>query len=261
VPVLIGTSGWQYAHWRGRLYPRGLAQRRWLEHYAERFAAVEVNSTFYGLPRRATVEDWRRRTPADFVFTAKVSRYLTHVRRLREPAEPVARLMEALEPLGERLGPLLLQLPPGMRRDLCALDGALRQFPAGVRVAVEPRDASWFDDETRSVLERRGAALCLADRPGWRPPAWRTAPWGYLRLHEGRATPPPCYGRGALSTWAARLAACFAPDEELFVFLNNDTAGCPPRDARVLAVRLRAEGLRPTRVPGPGEVPVGDAPG
>jgi uncharacterized protein YecE (DUF72 family) len=257
VPALIGTSGWQYGHWRGRLYPPGLPQRLWLEHYAARFATVEVNATFYRLPRPATVEAWRRRTPPDFVMAAKASRYLTHVRRLRDPAGPVRRLMATLEPLGDRLGPVLLQLPPGMRLDLDALDGALRAFPEGVRLAVEPRDPSWFVPAARTVLERRGAALCLADRPGWSPPAWRTADWGYLRLHEGRASPRPCYGRTALATWAERLAACFAPHEEVFVFLNNDTEGCAPRDARVLAGRLSAAGLPPTRVPGPRETPVG----
>ena len=250
--VLIGTSGWQYAHWRGRLYPEGLPQRLWLEHYADRFAAVEVNATFYRLPARAAVEGWRRRTPPDFTFAVKASRYLTHVRRLREPR----RLMEAVEPLGDSLGPVLLQLPPGMRREAAALDAALRCFPAGVRVAVEPRDRSWFDDEVRALLERRGAALCLADRPGWRPPAWRTADWGYLRLHEGRAHPSPCYGRTALTTWAERLAELFGFDDDAFVFLNNDAQGCAPRDARVLAGRLRAAGLRPSRVPGPPETPV-----
>lgn len=260
MPVLIGTSGWQYAHWRGRLYPAGLPQRRWLEHYAERFATVEVNATFYRLPRPETVEDWARRTPGDFVVAAKASRYLTHILRLREPREPVERLMRTLEPLGERLGAVLLQLPPNMRRDLDALDGALRAFPAGVRVAVEPRERSWFDDDTRALLERRGAALCVADRPGWRPPLWRTADWGYLRLHQGRASPPPCYGRGALDSWARRLADCFAAADDVFVYLNNDGEGCAPRDARILAGRVRAAGLRPTRVPGPRETPVGDAP-
>jgi uncharacterized protein YecE (DUF72 family) len=257
VTVHIGTSGWQYAHWRGHLYPERLPQRLWLEHYAERFSCVEVNATFYRLPSRTAVEEWRRRTPPDFVFAVKASRYLTHVRRLREPREPVRRLMNAVEPLGDRLGPVLLQLPPGMRRDTDALEEVLRCFPAGVRVAVEPRDLSWFDDEVRALLERRGAALCLADRPGWRPPAWRTADWWYLRLHEGRATPRPCYGRAALATWARRLADLFAPGDDGFVFLNNDTAGCAPRDARILAGRLRQTGLPTSRVPGPRETPVG----
>ena len=151
--------GWQYAHRRGRLYP-GAAERRWLERYAESFATVEVNATFYRLPRPAVVEDWGRRVPPDFTFAVKASRYLTHVRRLREPREPVRRLMAALEPLRDRLGPVLLQLPPNMRRDLDALDGVLRSFGAGVRVAVEPRQASWFEPRRARCRSARAAALC-----------------------------------------------------------------------------------------------------
>jgi uncharacterized protein YecE (DUF72 family) len=256
VTVLVGTSGWQYRHWRGLFYPQGLPQARWLEHYAERFATVEVNATFYRLPPRATVEQWARRSPADFVFVIKASRYLTHVTRLREPREPVRRLMDTIAPLGDRLGAVLLQLPPGMPCDAGLLDAALRCFPARVRVAVEPRDPSWFSAPVRRVLERRAAALCLADRPGWRQPAWRTADWGYVRLHEGRASPAPCYGRAALSAMAARLAEQFSAEEDLFVFLNNDGAGCAPRDARLLAAGLTARGLRPSRVPGVRETPV-----
>jgi uncharacterized protein YecE (DUF72 family) len=257
VALWVGTSGWQYRHWRGRLYPHRLAAARWLEHYAERFACVEVNATFYRLPRAETFRDWRRRTPDGFLMAVKASRYLTHVRRLREPAAPVALLMERAELLGDRLGPVLLQLPPTMALDLDALDGALRAFPAGVRVAFEPRHRTWMVPEVRRALERRGAAWCLVDRPGLRAPLWRTADWGYLRLHEGRASPHPCYGRGAIDSWARRLAELFRPDEDVFAFLNNDGAGCAPRDARVLALRASAHGLEPTRVPAARETPVG----
>ncbi len=258
MPVLIGTSGWQYRHWRGRLYPRGVPQRRWLEHYAERFAAVEVNATFYRLPTPAAVEGWVRTAPEGFVFAVKASRYLTHIRRLRDPREPVRRLMDLVEPLGDHLGPVLLQLPPRMPCDAPALDAALACFPAGARVAVEPRDPTWFSAPVRTVLERRGAAFCLADRPGWRAPYWRTADWGYVRFHEGRATPRPCYGRAALATWAERLAELFAADEEVFAFFNNDLGGCAPRDANVFAGLACAVGLAPTRVPDRRETPVGD---
>lgn len=257
--ALIGTSGWQYRHWRGALYPRRLPQREWLPHYAERFATVEVNATFYRLPSRAAVEEWARRTPEDFVFAIKASRYLTHVRRLREPQEPVRRLMDTIDPLGERLGVILLQLPPRMRCDSDLLDRALRCFPPGLRVAVEPRDPSWFVAPVRAVLERRGAALCLADRPGWRQPDWRTAEWGYVRFHEGRATPSPCYGRTALATWADRIAEAFGPSDDVFLYFNNDTEGCAPRDARRLAAGLEARDVPTSRVPGRGETPVGDA--
>ena len=179
------------------------------------------------------------------------------MRRLREPAEPVARFMDAVEPLGDRLGPVLLQLPPRMACDADALDAVLARFPAHVRLAVEPRDPSWFVPAVRRVLERRGAALCLADRSGLVTPDWRTADWGYVRFHEGRAAPRPCYGRAALAAWARRLADSFSPADDVFAFFNNDTEGCAPRDARRFAARVAAVGLSPTRVPGPRETPVG----
>src|SRR5215472_16585344 len=128
VPLLVGTSGWQYRHWRDVLYPPGLPQRRWLEHYASQYATVENDGTFYRLPSRETFADWQSRTPADFIMAVKASRYLTHVRRLRDPAEPVARLMRAAAGLGARLGPILLQLPPNLRADVGALDACLAEF-------------------------------------------------------------------------------------------------------------------------------------
>jgi len=255
--VVVGTSGWQYRHWRGRLYPRDLPQRAWLGHYAERFAAVEVNATFYRLPAPGTAAAWAARVPDDFTFAVKVSRYLTHIRRLRDPGEPVARFMAVAEALGPHLGPVLMQLPPTMRADLAALDATLRAFPSGVRVAVEPRHASWFTGDLYALLERRGAALCWADRPGWRPDHVRTADWCYLRLHEGRAAPRPCYGRAALASWARRIAERFGPGDDVFVFANNDPEGCAVRDARAMAGLAAREGLTATRVPGPAETPVG----
>ena len=190
--MLIGTSGWQYKDWRPGLYPAGMPQRLWLEHYAERFATVEVNNAFYRLPERSTFEQWRSRTPADFRFAVKMSRYLTHIKRLKDPAEPVARFLSRADALGDKLGPVLLQLPPTLRADVAALDETLSQFPRHVQVAVEPRHETWWTDEVREVLTRHGAALCWADRLG-RPvtPLWRTAGFGYLRMHEGRAKPWP----------------------------------------------------------------------
>ncbi|MET7424450.1 DUF72 domain-containing protein [Dactylosporangium sp. NPDC005555] len=231
--MLIGTSGWQYRDWRGRLYPTGLPQRCWLEHYADRFGTVEVNNAFYRLPERSTFEAWRDRTPQDFVVAVKASRYLTHVRRLKDPREPVARLMDRAEGLGAKLGPVLLQLPPTMRVDVDALDATLAAFPEGVRVAVEPRHETWWVDEVRQVLRDRGAALCWADRRS-RPvtPLWATGDWGYLRLHEGRAKPWPRYGRTALGTWARRLSDCF---RDAYVYFNNDPGGAAVDDAVAFA--------------------------
>jgi uncharacterized protein YecE (DUF72 family) len=250
VPVLIGTSGWQYRDWRGRFYPEGVAQRRWLEHYAERFRTVESNNAFYMLPRPESFSSWRERTPADFVMAVKVNRYITHIRRLRDAAEPVGRFLDNASNLGPKLGPVLLQLPPNLRRDLGSLDDVLRAFGGRARVAVEFRHRSWFCDETRALLEDAGAAICLADRLS-KPagPEWRTAEWGYVRFHEGAASPHPCYGRTALRSWAARIAGLWGPESDIFVYFNNDPGGCAVRDARAFARAVRNEGLEPTRVP------------
>lgn len=252
MPVLLGTSGWQYRSWRGPYYPVGLAQGRWLEHYARDFATVEVNNTFYRLPAPSSFSAWAARTPPDFIVTVKASRYLTHIRRLREPEEPVARLMAAARCLGPKLGPVLVQLPPDLPARLEDLDRTLSCFPRGVRVAVEPRHDSWFSQELAALLSAHGAALSLADRLSHPiTPVWRTADWGYLRLHEGRGRARPCYGATALRSWARRLAELWPPagDADLFVYFNNDPRGCALHDAQRFSAELERVGLRPGRVP------------
>jgi uncharacterized protein YecE (DUF72 family) len=247
VPLLVGTSGWQYRDWRGAFYPERLPVDRWLEHYSTRFPTVENNGTFYRLAAPETFADWRARTPAGFVMAIKASRYLTHVRRLREPAEPVARLLGAAVRLGDCFGPVLLQLPPTMQSDPGALDGCLGQFssqwPALIagasgtlRVCVEFRHPSWETQEVRDILAHHNAALCWSDRRG-RPlaPLWRTADWGYLRLHEGAAQPWPRYGRQALRTWLRRISDSFPPQADVFAYFNNDQHAAAPADAQALA--------------------------
>ena len=259
MPVWIGTSGWQYRDWRGRFYPEGLRQGLWLEHYASRFRTVELNNAFYRLPEGQVFDGWRQRTPGDFVMGVKASRYITHVRRLQEPAEPVARLLERAQRLASKLGPVLLQLPPTMAADVPALAATLQCFPSDVRVTVEFRHESWFIDEVRDLLAEHDAAFCLADSPRRRTPEWRTASWGYVRFHEGTASPPPCYSRSALARWAGRLAELFDPADDVYAFFNNDPQGCAIRDAQRFAVEVEKAGLVPTRVPAPREEPVGRA--
>jgi uncharacterized protein YecE (DUF72 family) len=238
MPVLVGTSGWQYRHWRGAFYPPEVPQRQWLEYYAGRFVTVENNGTFYRLPARATFEGWRDRTPEGFTMAVKASRYLTHVRMLRDPAEPVRRLLGAAFGLGDRLGPVLLQLPPTLTADPGRLDDCLRQFPARVRVAVEPRHPSWWTDTTREVLAARGAALSWADRAGTAvTPLWRTADWGYIRFHEGTADPWPRYTESALLTWARTVLRTWPPDGTVYAYFNNDQGGAAVLDAAAF-VRL-----------------------
>ncbi len=257
MPLLIGTSGWQYASWKGRFYPAELRQTAWLEHYAERFQVVEVNNAFYRLPEASTFQRWAERTPDDFIVGVKASRYLTHIKRLADPVEPVSRFLERATRLGSKLGPVLVQLPPNLQANLERLEATLAQFPPTVRVAVEFRHDSWYTDETRALLEAKGAAFCLADSPRRTTPVWRTADWGYLRLHEGRATPHPCYSQTALQEWAERLGEQRRPDEDVYVFFNNDPLACAVRDAVVFSDTARQAGLAPSRVPAPDEVAAG----
>jgi uncharacterized protein YecE (DUF72 family) len=258
VSLLIGTSGWQYDDWRGRFYPHGTPTARWLEHYAASFCTVEVNNTFYRLPAASTFDGWAARTPDDFRFVVKASRYLTHQRRLEDPGPSVDLLMDRAKGLGPKLGPVLLQLPPTLGVAGDRLDVTLAAFGRRrVRVAVEFRHDSWFCEEVYAVLRDHDAALCLTDRRSHIGPLVRTASWGYVRLHEGTASPRPCYGRAALRSWVERISDLYGVGADVYVFTNNDHGGCAVRDARVLAGLAEDVGLKPTRVPKPEDTPVG----
>jgi uncharacterized protein YecE (DUF72 family) len=229
--VRVGCSGWNYGHWRdGVLYPPGLPTARWLEHYARSFDTVEVNATFYRLPSRDAVARWVEQTPDGFVFAVKGSRYLTHVKRLRDPGEGIARILERLEPLrrSPKLGPLLWQLPPDFRRDDERLAAFLDRLPPG-RHAFEFRHESWFDDAVLELLRAHGAALVIGDDPR-RPfqPLALTAGWTFVRLHRGARGRRGNYSETELREWAARIRAFGVP---AFVYLNNDWEGFAIRNA------------------------------
>ena len=247
--LYVGTSGWQYPHWRHVFYPQRLPPRGWLPYYAERFRTVEVNNTFYNLPHKSVFEHWRETSPADFVFALKMSRFLTHLRRLRDPQEPVDRFLERAQLLGPKMGPVLVQLPPRFSLHLERLSDTLAQFPPSVRLAVEFRDASWFVDETRELLQRHQAALCIADSPRRKQPAWRTAAWGFVRFHEGAGAHAPGYEREELRRWVGRIAELWPARNDVYVYFNNDALGYAIRDAVTFAELAQASGLKPTRVP------------
>lgn len=251
--VWIGTSGWQYRDWRGPVYPERLAQKAWLEHYVTLFDTVEVNNAFYRLPEATTFAQWRARTPEGFVVTVKSSRYLTHIKRLLDPEDPVDLLMERATHLGAKLGPVLVQLPPRFRAEPQRLDRTLAAFARhGVRVAVEPRDETWFTDEVQAILLTYDAPLVWADRKGaLANPLWKTASWGYVRLHEGDAL-WPCYTPETLDAWARRIANAYG-DEQVFVYFNNDPRGCAVHDAAVFARACRRIGLDVTNAPDPAD--------
>jgi len=242
----VGTSGWTYAHWRDRVYPHGLPQREWLPWYTTRFPTVELNASFYRLPTPAMVQRWHAVTPPGFVFAVKLSRYVTHIRRLREADAELNRFLEIVRGLGDRFGPLLVQLPPSFPRDDDALDGFLSAVPDDVRVAVEFRHPSW---EQAAVVERvraAGAAWVLADRPHARVAPTVTCDWSYVRFHQG-AEGSPWYPRAKLVRWADRIAGMDV--RTVFVYFNNDPEGAAFENALTFATLLADRGVavrRPT---------------
>ena len=232
----IGCSGWLYRHWRGAFYPATLPQSGWFDYYAQRFDSVELNNTFYRLPERSTFAEWRRQAPEEFVFAVKASRFLTHIKRLKDPAEPLKRLFSRASALGPHFGPMLYQLPPRWKRNAQRLDAFLARLPAGRRHAIEFRDSSWYTDAVFACLERHGVALCLHDMAGSATEWIVTAPFIYVRFH-GPIKYAGRYGGRVLEKWAAWLATQVRSGRSMFGYFNNDVGGHAPRDA----VRLRAE--------------------
>jgi uncharacterized protein YecE (DUF72 family) len=238
-PIRLGCSGWNYADWRGVLYPPGCPQRKWLARYAEVFDTVEINNTFYRLPTVDAVRGWVQQSPPDFLFAVKSSRYLTHIKRLTDMDQGVARLLERLEPLAAspKMGPMLWQLPGNFRRDDERLAFALEHLPPG-RHAFEFRHESWFADDVLAALCAHGVALVIGDHPE-RP--WQrhelTADFSFVRLHYGHRGRRGNYSATELDEWARELER-LARRAEVFAYLNNDWEGFAVRNALGLRERL-----------------------
>jgi uncharacterized protein YecE (DUF72 family) len=221
----VGTSGFSYREWKGSFYPEDLPARRMLAHYAKRFGAVEINSTFRGMPARSTFERWAGEVPDGFHFAIKAPQQITHRKRLKDAGGPLSRMIEALGALGSTLGPLLFQLPPTMKKDLARLAGFLDALPQGVLTAFEFRNAAWFDDAVLGLLTNHRAALCIAEADeGPEVPLIATADWGYLRLRRAE------YGESALADWARRLHDQAWVDA--YVFFKHEEAGRGPSYAK-----------------------------
>ncbi len=240
----VGTSGWQYRSWRGAFYPERLPQRRWLEHYTTVFPVVEVNNTFYMLPAESTFDRWREQAPPGFRFVVKASRYITHIRRMRDANEAVDRFWSRAVRLGDVLGPVLFQFPPNLRADPPLLADFLDLLPKEMRAAFEFREGSWWRDDVFSLLDQAKAAWVLADRPGARVQEVVTGGWTYVRFHQGREHHPG-YDRAKLRRWADRLSGLDAG--EAWVFFNNDPLAAAPRDALVMMELMEKRGHQVAR--------------
>jgi uncharacterized protein YecE (DUF72 family) len=238
-PVRIGCSGWNYGHWRERVYPKGLPARRWLEYYATLFDTVEVNTTFYRLPTRSAVAGWVEQTPESFLFTVKASRYLTHIKRLTDMERGVARFYERIEPLvhSGKLGPVLWQLPASFRRNDERLASALEHLPQG-RHCFEFRHESWFEDDVYALLRQRGVALVIGDNPK-RPFQTHelTADWTFIRFHYGHRGRNGNYSERELEEWRRRIAA-WRTRVDVYAYFNNDWQGYAVKNALWLRSRL-----------------------
>jgi uncharacterized protein YecE (DUF72 family) len=235
----IGCSGWNYADWRKPVY-HDAPTRKWLELYAEQFDTVEVNATFYRLPARRAVARWAGQVPAGFCFAVKVSRYLTHVKRLLAVREGAARLLDRLEPLQEtgKLGPLLWQLPETFTRDDERLARALEALPPGQRHCFEFRHPSWFCEPVYHRLRQSGAALVIADHPQRAfQPHELTARWTYIRFHMGRRGRGGNYSHAELESWATQLRD-WSRRRHTYAYFNNDWHAFAPRNASYLNAAL-----------------------
>lgn len=234
--AFIGTSGYVYRHWRGRFYPADLAVRGWLPFYAARFHTVELNSTFYRLPERRTFRAWRESVPERFVFAVKASRFMTHVKRLRAPAAPLARLLRRVRALDTALGPLLFQLPERFHFDAGRLDLLLRalarqRFVPRIRAVLEVRHASWLTGAALERLERSGVALCCSDWTECPVAGPLTAPFVYLRRHGAGRRYGGSYPEDALRRDADDIRAWLASGRDVYVYFNNDENAYAARDA------------------------------
>jgi uncharacterized protein YecE (DUF72 family) len=242
--IRIGCSGWQYKHWKTDFYPADLPQARWFAHYALAFDTVEINNSFYRLPAAETFAKWREQAPAHFLYAVKASRFLTHMKKLKDPEEPLFRFFENARALGSRLGPILYQLPPNFGLNLERLETFLRAIGpvarrAGLRShphhVIEFRDPSWYDARVYALLERYAVSLCVHDMRGSATGQLAVGPCAYVRYHFGTSKYGGRYDDGRLDRWADWLVEQLAGGRDVFAYFNNDTGGHAPRDA----VRLR----------------------
>ena len=230
----IGTSGYNYKEWKGSFYPADLSEHDMLRYYAQRFATVEINYTFYRMPNVRTLQGWAKEAPDGFAFTLKAPRRITHDLRLRDAADPLTYFCDTAKALKTKLGALLFQLPPFLKKDLSRLEDFLHQVPPGFRAAFEFRNPSWFADDVFECLRRFAVALCIAEHDDLSVPFEQTAHFGYFRLRR------PEYSDADLAVWAERLTDAAARWSDVFVYFKHEAAGRGPLLAAKLSSLLHS---------------------
>ncbi len=221
----VGTSGWHYPHWRGIFYTAGMPSEGYLPFYAAHFNTVELNNSFYQLPTREVFEAWAAKVPEDFIFSVKASRYITHRKKLKDPEQPLSRLMENASGLGGKLGPVLFQLPPGWRANPSRLSDFVCSLPSGHRYVFEFRDPSWLTEDVYEILRESGCALCVASSPDFPEERRVTADFVFLRLHGGRELYGSDYSRAELREYAKWARPALERGLDVYAYFNNDAYG------------------------------------
>jgi uncharacterized protein YecE (DUF72 family) len=238
-PIRIGCSGWMYRHWRGAFYPETCAVKHWFAHYAEHFGTVEINNSFYRLPKAEAVDGWREQAPPGFCYAIKANRYLTQAKKLKECAEPLERMMRAFRHLGGTLGPILYQLPPRLKLNLERLEDFLKLAPRDVTNVFEFRDKSWYAPETLTLLDRYGASFCAHDMPGSASPREAVGPIAYVRFHGGEGKYWGRYSDECLLDWTDWMVAEARAGRPVWAYFNNDAEAHAVHDALTLKAMVR----------------------
>lgn len=234
VRYYIGTSGWHYDDWRGRFYPEKMPKTQWLEFYARHFPTLELNNTFYRLPTEEAFRKWYESSPKGFVFAVKVSRYITHIKRLKDCAEEINNFMSRAVLLKEKLGPLLYQLPPGLHRDNERLSDFLKILPRGRKHVIEFRHESWLNDEVFEILREHQVGFCVFDMPELTSPLIATSDFAYIRFHGSDSLYSSCYSDKEMSEWAGKIKGLAKELEAVYIYFNNDIAGYALENAETI---------------------------
>jgi uncharacterized protein YecE (DUF72 family) len=229
--IRIGTSGWHYKHWVGKFYPSGLPASRMFEFYQRYFDTVELNNSFYRLPTFEAFAGWRDAAPETFLFAVKGSRFLTHNKKLKEPEQALQNLLPRAEVLGQKLGPILFQLPPKWKLNLERLDYFLQVLPKVHDYTFEFREPTWHDEKVYEILRRHNAAYCIHELAGFHTPILRTADFTYVRLHGPGGKYQGCYEEEKLAEWAERIVQWSRQLRGIYVYFDNDDSGFAARNA------------------------------
>lgn len=239
--IYVGTSGWHYPHWRTRFYPADLPATQWLDFYRQQLASVEINNSFYRLLDAHTVRAWRARTPRDFVFAVKGSRFITHNKKLKDAQEPLQRFLEPLTAFGRQLGPIVFQLPPHWGVNSERLEEFLSMLPKGRRYSLELRNLQWHSETVYALLRRYRVAFCIFQLAGFTTPFIVTADFVYVRLHGPEGKYAGNYHAQTLKAWARRARTWASEGRAVYIYFDNDQAGYAAHNAIALQRYLDAQ--------------------